>query len=181
MTTYPKISTLVDKFTYVALSLSKWSAIGEISIADNKMKLNPGQGITSRAFYDFTNSQAYAQVTQDGTTTNFEFTFFTPHGEGLNMELTGGDTLQFSFTRGNVVDSTTVDYDSTLHKYWRMRERAGLAIWETSPEGSNWTVQRQNVHGADLTKGTLLIQNLSGVFGEGLFGNDNFGGNEELV
>jgi hypothetical protein len=176
-----KISTLIDKWAYASLNTTKWDFIGDISIAKKQIKLTAGQGISSKLFYDFTGSQAFTHVIQDGPVTNFIFTFFTPSGDGLSMGLSQGDTLWMAFTSHGEVDRVSIPFDSKEHANWRMRERFGDAIWETSSDGTNWKILRQATHGADLRSGKLLIMNMSGAFGEGLFGNEEFGGAGNVI
>ncbi len=41
------------------------------------------------------------------------------------------------------VDSTTtLTYDTTNHKWWRIRESGGNILWDTSPDGITWTNRR---------------------------------------
>jgi hypothetical protein len=40
-------------------------------------------------------------------------------------------------------DSGQIAYDATMHLYWRMREAGGKLFYETSPDGSTWTVQHE--------------------------------------
>jgi len=62
--------------------------------------------------------------------------------------------LTFRETVNNVANNVAVTYDSTAHRWWRFRIGNGTsgkgtqAIWETSPNGIDWTVRRSKVIGA---------------------------------
>ena len=38
--------------------------------------------------------------------------------------------------------ATTLTYDSTAHRWWRLRVTSGTMFWETSPDGDTWTTRR---------------------------------------
>lgn len=175
-----KISALIDKFTYASLDPGKWTLRGETpTVVNKKLKLLPGEGIQSTSFYDFTNSQAYAQVIREAEA-HFLFKFKGATGDSIAME-TKDNQLVLEFRHNGVSNNTVVPYDSKTQLYWRMRERLGVVYWETSPDGANWALQRMKPHDSDLTSGQLLIMNSFGSgFGYGPvdlgFGFGPFGG-----
>src|SRR5262249_8315030 len=60
--------------------------------------------------------------------------------DDVNLTESGG-TLEAQKRVGGV--STTlgsVPYNGTTHAWWRIREASGNIIWETSPDGSSWSM-----------------------------------------
>jgi hypothetical protein len=41
---------------------------------------------------------------------------------------------------GSTTELASVAYDPAVHRWWRLREQQGMLFWETSPNGSAWTV-----------------------------------------
>lgn len=179
-----KIAMLTDKWVYSTVDPLKWEFIGGVPIVSNKrLVLNAGQGIKSKTQYDFTNSQAYAQVFTQGDGVSFAFNFTTPVGDQIGMTLQG--TLLSMNLRHTSSDNQTIPYDAKAHAFWRMRERTGVLFWETSADGITWVIQRTATHGIDLTSGTLVLMNTVGSgFGFGPvglgFGFGPFGGNQTI-
>jgi len=182
-----KIGSLVDKFAYVSIDPAKWETIGDPIVTNKRLKLETGQGIKSRAEYDFTGSQAFAIVDvalvhaledTGEAGADFQFTFEVDSTNNISMRLLG-DYLHFSITKNGIVNGASIVYQPDAHAQWRMRERYGVLIWETSNSGVNWDIQRQLTHGMNLTHGKLLLLNQAastcGVFGAGLFGAGVFG------
>ncbi len=60
--------------------------------------------------------------------------------------------------------STSVPYDAKLHRLWRLRHDAAknLVFWETSDDGTKWSVQR--VESADVFLRSVRIDLLAGTY-----------------
>ncbi len=75
---------------------------------------------------------------------------------GLKIEVENTE-LAFSYNLGGADNAATVTYNSTTHRWWRIRyDTATPDIeWQTSPDGLNWTTRRtvavSTLAGLDLT------------------------------
>ncbi len=60
---------------------------------------------------------------------------------------------------------TTIAYEPTAHRWWRIRVEGTTVLWQTSPDGSAWTTRRTKTAAIDvdqIAEGRLL----SGFYGE---------------
>src|SRR5262249_51415155 len=58
---------------------------------------------------------------------------------------------------GNQVNGMTTGYDSTQHRYWRLRASGSNVTWETSPDASNWSTRMSAKATFDLSAVRLLF------------------------
>jgi hypothetical protein len=152
-----KIATLVETFQSTPLSPTVWEVIGAPSLSDGQFKLGPGQGLRSRNTYDLVYSEIFMAVGVDGKT-NFLMSVSDAYGGVISVELLDG-VLYFRLVSNGVATDVNVAYDPELHLYWKIRERDSIAYWETSADGSLWTVERQDSHGIDASNVQFLLMN----------------------
>ena len=67
------------------------------------------------------------------------------------------DSLVISTRDGSWNALARIDYDPVAHRWWRLREQRDAVIWETSPNGSDWTLVAQIPAFLDLSAVTLEI------------------------
>lgn len=112
-----------------------------------------GAGVTAEAgsndYYDFSGGRVWFEV---GITTalftTFDF-FFTGQvaGVGINAYGGGGISMYVAHNGTNVRLvcggdlATDIAYDPVAHRWMQFRETGGTIYFETSPNGSTWTVQ----------------------------------------
>jgi hypothetical protein len=63
--------------------------------------------------------------------------------------------MRFRETVAGSNDDTTLTYNATDHRWWRVREAAGVVYWETSPDGTTWTTRRSKTTVLPLSSGTI--------------------------
>jgi hypothetical protein len=74
-----------------------------------------------------------------------------------------GMLLAQSRTGGAETDVGTT-YSATDHLWWRIRESGGTVFWETSPNGTSWTIRRMGASPIALTR---IVVDLSADNGSG--------------
>lgn len=97
-------------------------------------------------------------------------------GEAVAIEFgaftSGFGSLIFREQVAGVWDDVYLNYDPVAHKYVRIREAGGLLYWETSPNGSNWVVQRSKAPAIPVTNRAVAI--FAGQWGTGTGGSAFF-------
>lgn len=85
--------------------------------------------------------------------------------------------LAFSLVSAGVAtDDCVIPYLPVAHRFWRVRELAGQILWETSPNGQTWTIQRLETAPAFLSAVRVdfgVIPLAADVAGVGIFDNFN--------
>jgi hypothetical protein len=61
--------------------------------------------------------------------------------DSLGFEQQHG-TLRFYTRHAGIESSTTLPYDPAAHLHWQLREAGGIIFFETSADGSTWSVRR---------------------------------------
>lgn len=161
--------TLRDDFSG---TLGSWPAATGSSIVSGRARVTCDtgfNGIRSAATYTLDESKVCAEVyVAPATTATVEATT-----ELLVLTTTGGLDAGFSYnavgnqlsliSRSGFFDPspTVLTYDSTAHRWWRLREASGTLHWETSPDGSTWTSRRTATSPGWVTDTTLTAAILS--------------------
>jgi len=68
------------------------------------------------------------------------------------------------------MNSTSITFDATLHRWWRMRESNGNVYFDTAPDGKNWTQQHS------IQTPAFVSAALNASFGIGVLGIAPSGG-----
>lgn len=171
----PKIETLQDAFTGVVLDTDKWEDTSdEPAIINNQLELesDASASVESVEAYDLTDSYVLWELVSVDTFTNDYFidTYFaTPVGDFVGWYLEAGDI--FALDNGGVVFSGA--YNSTDHRWLRIREDSGTTYWESSADGTNWTERASEPTSVDLTYGQFAFTSGSGVSKTTVFDNFN--------
>jgi hypothetical protein len=122
--------------------------------------------LTSNSSYDLTGSSVLVNVLDVpdvgavntdasmivGTTTN-----------GLRILVEGGQIYAQKFVGGAQTNLANTTYSRVTHAWWRIRETAGTSYWETSPNGTTWTVLFSATNPITVT--SLVIQLAGTAFG----------------
>lgn len=81
-----------------------------------------------------------------------------------------GPNIYFQVVIGDDVAEVWVPHDAAAHRWWRVRDEAGILYLETSSTGKDWTTQLEKSHALDLSAVTFsLAMHTSGI-------NDTFDG-----
>lgn len=130
--------------------------------------------ISGNFTYDLTNSYAYMQVLtipSAATAADAVFTLTQLGGTGNYVRwVVEGGTLFAQYALAYAPTTLfSVAYNSTTHKYWRIREgtgagaggSAGTLYWDTSTDGVSWT-NRASVATSTITGGITAITPIIG-------------------
>lgn len=176
----PLVETLTDDFTTLDTA-TKWSVWGATpTISGGRLALDAisaYEGIFSQRTYDVTGSSASIRVAQPPNTgtgqtsvglllrpvvysNSNEATIVVGYATGGGS---GAHQLLMNERVGGVQNLTSITYDSTAHRYLRIREASGTTYWETSPDGVTWTSRKSKTTGFDMSNMYVTL----------LAGNDN--------
>ena len=111
--------------------------------------------------YDLRDSAvAVRAVEVTNATTGYVETFFrVALGNSYVHIAKVGTQLRFARdTAGDYQQIGAITYDPVLHAHWRMRESAGTFYFETSPDGTGWTVRAQTASSALLPLELLNLE-----------------------
>jgi hypothetical protein len=156
--TNPAVATLSDTFGGTSIDTTKWApptqtqgtvteSGGFLHEAPTANAAAAGLLLQSNGTYDLRSSMAWvraAQVVANGTVD----TNFTLLADGQNHVswIFSGTTLKARKVVGNVnTYLASLTYDPAVHAFWRIRETAGSVYWETSADGSSWTIQANDL------------------------------------
>jgi hypothetical protein len=156
---------LSDYFSNKAVSSQKWKPGSltagssftdegiEIAEEDGKLQVKPRSGVSTRSYngyvttstWDMTAAHARVEVLQitEGTA-NTIFAVGSDSNNWYGFVIEGGK-LYMQSKIGGKKNSTDIPYSATQHRFWRLRHEAtdNQILWETSPDGENWTVRRR--------------------------------------
>lgn len=142
------IGTLTDDFNDNSLDPAKWTgSYGTVAETNNQAEISCTAGYSgfiSNGLYDLTGSYMFAEITRPSIgigTTQAYFQLNQDSNNGLIMVLESTNLTMRVRTAGSNSD-TSITYDATAHKWWRIRESGGSAYFDTSPNGVDWTNQR---------------------------------------
>lgn len=156
---------LSDYFDDVTRALTKWR-LGCLTAGPNftdqkvtvveknaSLEITPRAGVANRSYngyitqraWDFTAAHARVdvfQTTEGSADTIFAIGIDSNNWYGFVVE--NGKLYLQSKINGRK-NSESVKYDPSDHRSWRLRHEASLneILWETSPDGINWTVLRR--------------------------------------
>jgi hypothetical protein len=114
--------------------------------------------ITAQA-YDLTATAVSVEVPQVASANNAYSFFRLQNGVNDGVEfLAINGQLELRFEQsGSLQTLTSLGYDAAAHRWWRIREAGGMVVWETSPDGSAWTLAGQMTPILDLTAVEVVL------------------------
>jgi hypothetical protein len=144
-----KMSTLTDPFTSSSTLSTTWSlsntyapvptissGVASVTYAGSYPQLASG------ANYDLTGSSLVAQMGVNTTNAGNQGTIALNGVTGyqLVMQVNGTTLVSNVQTNGTTVTGTSVTYNATNHKWWKIVNTTGTTVlFQTSPDGINWT------------------------------------------
>jgi hypothetical protein len=151
------LETLRDDFDGTTLDPAKWvlgtTAGGAThSVANSLLTLNfpamanptPVISINGADTYTFAGSSFSAKVTRTSQTptTAIRIAGVQNAADAVTMQTNGGALQGIVVANGTTLYSSNVvgTYNATTHAYWRIRYTGTTIFFETSPNGSTWTV-----------------------------------------
>jgi hypothetical protein len=152
-----KISTFVDNFNDNSIDTVKWAPFGNppplaerVREINGRIELTPrsgaaGQysGIESSSTYDLTDSAAHVELVQTLRAADDAAVIFVASIDSNNsvyFAVIGGFLRCFQNVASTRTQLLKVPYDAAAHRWLRLREKAGVLFWETSPDGGTWAV-----------------------------------------
>ncbi|MFE8602801.1 vanadium-dependent haloperoxidase [Archangium violaceum] len=163
-----KAHTFTDNFNDNSINASKWAAYGPVQEVNRRIELRPDGGIANyagfiaTAAYDLTDSFFHIEVRQallqSAPTSETSFFARGPGTERIQFSVGGGE-----LTCG--LNGTTLvhePYDPERHRWWRMRESAGVLHWEVSANGREWLTLISEP--APFTPTSLIVELQAGCF-----------------
>jgi len=162
------ISTLVDDFNDSVVDPAKWpDSFGTYSEVGGRARVRCDTGFnaySSGTVYTLAGSSVFLRVYPPaaGGSTGEAWTQVLVKadvsGTDIAFEVDAVNGLLKCMSRTGFFDPSTVavTYNPVAHAWLRVREGGGNVIWETSPEGATWTVQRTLATPAWVTTGTDL-------------------------
>ena len=158
------MSDLSDDFSGGSLDATKWATFsfgtgssasqtgGEIQVSLSNSASKTSAGIWSVNTYDLTGSSAQFEVATlgdamiAGDKTQIGMLLQVSHAQIESVSaiwtVLSEGTLYLGYYVGDTQTvATTLSYDTTNHKYLRVRESSGTIYWDTSPDASTWTNQ----------------------------------------
>jgi hypothetical protein len=147
------IHTLRDDFSTDTLATNWTGSAGTVAITGGRMRVTCDTAFNkaqTAASYTLDGSKVCVQVfaaaagsaTVEATTELLVTTTTAGTDAGITLNAVTG-LLTFS-SRSGFFDggATTLAYNATTHRWWRLRVTSGTLLWETSPDGDTWTTQR---------------------------------------
>ncbi|MFC8447659.1 hypothetical protein [Kitasatospora sp. NPDC057223] len=162
------ISALVDNFNDNTVNGTLWpGSYGTYQEAGGRARVACDTGFNaykSGTIYTLTGSSVFLQVfppAAAGAATSTCTMFLTTTTAGTDAGFlidTAGNAVGL-YLRSGFADAGAVflTYNATNHAWLRLREAAGSLYWETSPNGTTWTIQRTAATPAWATDTTLSL------------------------
>lgn len=169
------MSTLQDRFDTTVDKVTKWAGSSAGTTWDSvgrRAQLTCTTGgdtnLISGTTYDLTSSYLYAAPIPPSIGNGSRYLIM---GVGaltsnyLQMKVIGNTLYAIRSVSGSVVQQTVGSYSSITHKWWRIREVSGVAVFEVSKDGSIWTIVW------NVTKG-ISVTAINGYFSCGYSGTE---------
>lgn len=170
-----KAETLTDDFT--TKDTTKWTWSASATVVSGQASLTPAGGsaeVDSNDTYDLLGSFALVEAVSLGSAGN---SYLDIYAGVLNVGnyaaiTKQGSNLLFRESVSGTPDDTSIAYDATAHRWWRIRESGGTIFWDTSPDSVTWTNRRSKV--TTLDYGSIYAQlYVDGASGTSTFDNFN--------
>ncbi|EHB44140.1 hypothetical protein MycrhDRAFT_6890 [Mycolicibacterium rhodesiae JS60] len=191
----PRAHLFADTFA----DLDQWYSPGTATVENNMLKLTPAWDydyLFTLGEWDLTGSHFLMELVQNANRGDYEY------GSSITTEIytrsdsdnqfgfmiyggSDGSQIELRHRVAGVDSDTSMFYNESKHRWFRMRESEGTIYWETSYNGASWSIHRSAPTSFDLTEVTLHM--VVGYWYEGetdpgytLIGNINLG-NDHLL
>ena len=167
VTTTP-ITQLTDTFSGTTIDPAKWGTFGPAAAVSQNDTFRAAptpnatgySGIISNGAFELKSNAVYVnvpQVTNAGTTAETQLILVANEANLLSVGKTGGSLLLRNRVN-NVNSDTYLPYDAAAMRWWRIQEANNSITFETSPDGTTWTVRRTVAKSFDLTQLKVVLQ-----------------------
>jgi hypothetical protein len=138
-------SSVVDNFDNNMVA-SFWIATGASEVGGQAVVALPSPApagasgeFQTRARTDLRNSYVFIAVIQTTNTSSQAETFLRV-SDGSNMLAVVQKNGMLSF-RDGATSLATITYDNVMHRWWRIHQQGSSILFETSLDGSSWTMR----------------------------------------
>jgi hypothetical protein len=167
-----KAHTLVDNFNDNAIDATRWTAYGSPTpLAERTREVNgrievrPASGaagysgLESAASHDLTDSEVRIELMRALTQLSNTETYLAVNkgADYVEFLITGGFLRCGVKLAGQYTLPGVQPYEPDRHRWLRIRERSGTTFWETSADGSEWTVAASRANPFVLTVVTFEL------------------------
>lgn len=184
----PPVSTLTDDFT--TQDTSKWGGWGgNVSVVSGQLNITCTssylnlQSVQQYTLRDSIMTVEIVQLPNLGTgTTSLYFKAIVDGSNDVGIDWQGG-VMEAFYTVAGVRNNTSITYNATAHRIWRIRESGGTLYWEASSTGSSWTSLRASIptplnltaisafftsgyYGTETTPGTGIYDNFNATYAD---------------
>ncbi len=140
-------------FTSAGVTINEVSSELEMSVPANTT--NVAGGYISKKYYDFTGGSVTVRpINLPGNTEEEQFHLTVGYeGSYLYSIYYYKNKVRFRYTVGNTVSSTSLNYNSAQHKYFRISHDAATDTinFQTSSDNATWTTQRSVARNINIT------------------------------
>lgn len=187
------LSTLQDLFNQNTLDTGLWSqytagsatmsysSAGAVVQYPASTTSSTDGDLSSNASYNMTGSYASMQVLSvpgngGASTTDAYLQIRRNANNKLTMLWEGGSLYAQKVVAGSNTNITSVAYNATTHKYWRIREASGTTYWETSTDGVTYSTLTSQANPITITAVTVIIAGIAyaSASSPGTFSWNNF-------
>lgn len=142
----PKIETLQDDFNDNSLDINKWNYSNQVTEINNELEITTTTTagyyfLHSLNKYDLTSSYVFVKLVIDNPSlvyNNTGFWVWTSNNQ-LLFQVVGNILYANTIIGTTQTTINTAIYNSTNHKWLRIRESGGIIYWDYSASGILWT------------------------------------------
>ncbi len=159
----PPVASLTDNFDDNSIDSTKWPSVNGVVETNGTMRVGAttaAEYVRSAVGYTLIGSSLSVEVTPPGGNADGAvWAWVEFYLDAANNVMIGWQegTLYCRERIGGVNDETTLAFDNTAMKFWRIREAAGTIYWETSPNGVDWTTRRSKAAGRTWNLGAIAL------------------------
>lgn len=133
-------------YGYTSSGVTVNETSGQLQLKIPANTTNVAGGYVSKNYYDFTGGAVSIQpINLPGNTEEEQFYMSVGYeGSYLYSIYYYKNKVRFRYTTGSTTSSTSINYSSTQHQYFRISHDAAADTinWQTSPDNATWTTQR---------------------------------------
>lgn len=154
-----KAHTLSDNFNDNSINPALWKTNGAIEEVNQRIEIRPLPSpntnygtCESVSTYDLTNSYFQLEVSQVLPFSGQTYIVVEAPGKNALYLTADAGFLRAMWELASVhQDLAAIPYDPVLHRWWRVREDAGVLYWETSANGKQWNTLVSKAYSFDVT------------------------------
>jgi hypothetical protein len=153
------------------LDTNAWSTYGPAGASGGRLVLKPAQsggssaGVITQSTFDVASCMVWAELSPFAASVPGDVSLMVSVDNTLDAELwveqnptsPSGRDIVFSVEQNSSEDNQKKPYDPVNHRWLRIRFPGQQVVFETSPDGKVWTVQRQAQRPVPLTQAHIEL------------------------